>query len=263
MQKIIKHTLLALLPGVVLSHAIFADTKTQTTTQPVSDAERIRIESIVHDYLVKKPEVLIEAMQTLQKKEMEQTQAVIKQTEKNANGYAKELFKATNDPVGGNANGKVTVVEFFDYQCPHCVAMSPVLDKIIKSNADVRVIYKELPIRGPMSEFAARAALAANKQGKYDAFHHQLMSSNQPLSETVIFDIAKKTGLNVEQLKKDMSSDSVTKQLQVNMKLRDDLNLFGTPAIFVGKTDTKTTDKVQYAPGRVSEVELQKMIKQA
>ena len=258
MQKFIKNSALMLLPSILFAHTAFAE-----TTPPISDTERTRIESVVHDYLVKKPEVLIEAMQTLQKKEMEQTQNIIKQTEKNAASYAKQLFQAANDPVGGNANGKVTVVEFFDYQCPHCVAMSPILDKIIKSNGNVRVIYKELPIRGPMSEFAARAALAANKQGKYDAFHHQLMLSKQPLSETVIFDLAKTTGLNVDQLKKDMSNDSITKQLQVNMKLRDDLNLFGTPAIFVGKTDTKATYKVQYAPGRVSEVELQKMIKQA
>jgi len=254
---------MTLSPLVLLTQVAFADTKTTTTQATITDAERARIESIVHDYLVKKPEVLIEAMQTLQKKEMEQTQNIIKQTEKTAGNYAQALFKATNDPVAGNTNGKITIVEFFDYQCPHCVAMSPTLDKIIKTNPDVRVVYKELPIRGPMSELAARAALAANKQGKYNELHHKLMSSNQPLSETVIFGFAKSSGVNVDQLKKDMQSDSITKQLQANMKLRDELNLLGTPAVFVGKTDAKSTDKVQYVPGRVSEAELIKMIKQA
>lgn len=265
MNKLIKNNLLALVPSILLASVAIADTKTTTTTQAaaVSATERAKIESIVHDYLVNKPEVLVEAMQTLQKKEMEQTQNIIKQTGQNASRYSKNLFHAANDPVSGNASGKVTVVEFFDYQCPHCVAMSAILDSVVKNNPDVRVIYKELPIRGPMSEIAARAALAANKQGKYTELHHKLMASNQPLTEAVIFEMAKSVGLNVDQLKKDMQDGSINKQLQVNMKLRDDLNLFGTPAIFVGKTNAKDTDKVQYAPGRVSANELQKMIKEA
>ena len=263
MQKFIKNSVLTLASSMLLTPLAFADTKTTAATQSISPAERARVETIVHDYLVNKPEVLVEAMQTLQKKEMEQTQNIIKQTEQNASRYAKPLFHAANDPVAGNVNGKVTVVEFFDYQCPHCVAMSPILDNVIKSNPNVRVIYKELPIRGPMSEMAARAALAANKQGKYTALNHKLMASNKALTETIIFDLAKSVGLNVDQLKKDMQDESINAQLQVNMKLRDDLNLFGTPAIFVGKTDAKETDKIQYAPGRVNEADLKKMIAQA
>lgn len=265
MKNFIQNSILALISSAFLTSITLADTKATTSagTQSIAPAERARVESIIHDYLVNKPEVLVEAMQVLQKKEMEQTQTVIKETEKNASRYANTLFHAANDPVGGNANGTVTVVEFFDYQCPHCVAMSPILDNTIKKNANVRVIYKELPIRGPMSEMAARAALAANKQGKYFALHHKLMASKQALTEALIFDLAKSAGLNVEQLKKDMQDDSITKQLQTNMKLRDDLNLFGTPAVFVGKTNAKATDVVQYAPGRVNEVELQAMIKRA
>jgi len=263
MNKMIHAHLLTLLSSVLLSQAALADDTKALPQQPgVSAAERARVESIVHDYLLKQPEILIQAMQILQKKEMEQAQNIIQQTKDNAGRYTAALFHAANDPIGGNVNGKITVVEFFDYQCPHCVAMSPILDKVIKNNSDVRVVYKELPIRGPMSELAARAALAANKQGKYSVFHHLLMSNNQPFSETVVFNLAKSAGLNVDKLKKDMQSDEVNKILQTNMKLRDDLNLFGTPAIFVGKTMATSNDKVQYAPGRVNEVELLKMIKQ-
>lgn len=150
MNKMIRTHLLTLLSSVLLSQAALADSKAPQPQSGVSAAERARVESIVHDYLLKQPEILIQAMQILQKKEMEQAQTIIQQTKDNAGRYTDALFHADNDPVGGNVNGKVTVVEFFDYQCPHCVAMSPILDKVIKNNADVRVIYKELPIRGPM-----------------------------------------------------------------------------------------------------------------
>src|SRR5579871_1147214 len=251
-------SLTPMLSCLFLSQAAFATANTTSTAAPVSDAERARIENIVHDYLVKKPEVLIEAMQTLQKREIEQTQNMIKETEKNAGRYAKDLFQANGDPINGNANGSITVVEFFDYQRPHCVAMSPIIDNIIKNNSNVRIVYKELPIRGPLSELAARAALAANMQGKYLALHHAIMTSHQPLSETVIFDYAKKAGINVDKLKKDMQSDAVNKQLAANMKLREELNLPGTPAFFIGKTTASVTDKIQYVPGRLNENELSK-----
>src|SRR5689334_12549783 len=74
------------------------------------------------------------------------------------------LFHQNSDPVAGNPKGKVTVVEFFDYQCSHCMTMAPVIEAIIKNNPNVRVVFKDFPIRGPVSEFAAKAALAANKQ---------------------------------------------------------------------------------------------------
>src|SRR6185295_1294162 len=72
------------------------------------------------------------------------------------------LLNEKNDPVAGNKKGNITIVEFFDYQCSHCSNMTPVLQKIIKQNPNVRVVYKEYPIRGMISEYAARAALAAH-----------------------------------------------------------------------------------------------------
>lgn len=226
----------------------------------VSPAERAKIETVVHDYLLKNPEIMVEVMQLLQKKQYDQAQQTVKQTQQIASTFAKSLFHETNDPVAGNPNGAVTIVEFFDYQCPHCVDMAPVMAAIIKANPNVRVVYKEFPIRGPLSEFAARAALAANKQGKYEIFSGALLTPGVQLTQDSILDIAKKNGLNVDQLKKDMNDSSIKSQVNKTVKLAQDLKLFGTPALFIGKTDAQGKDAINYVPGQTDQAKLQQMV---
>lgn len=249
---------------LALTTASFSATTAKPNTASISPEERAKIEEVVHQYLLKKPEVLIEAMQVLQRKQFEQTQQTVKQTQQTAATFAKSLFHQTNDPIHGNPNGKVTVVEFFDYQCPHCIDMAPTLDAIITANPDLRVIYKEFPIRGPISEFAARAALAANLQGKYVDVSHAILKAPQPLTQDAILAIVTKIpGIDVEKLKKDMDSKPVKDQLETTKKLAQDLKLFGTPAIFVGKTNAQGKDAINYVPGQVDQKQLQNLIDQA
>lgn len=170
------------------------------------------------------------------------------------------LLRQGGDPVVGNPNGKVTIVEFFDYQCGHCVSMAPVMSAIIKANPDVRVVYKELPIRGSNSQFASRAALAAKKQGKYYALSHAMLVTNEPLNETTVMELAKKAGLNITKLKKDMNDKSITNQIDANMKLAQDLQISGTPAFFIGRTDATSSDEVVFRLGEMSQRELQDVI---
>lgn len=141
--------------------------------------------------------------------------------------------------------------------------MAPVISDIIKANPDVRIVFKEFPIRGPMSEVAARAALAANKQGKYYEFSHALLSSKDQLSEDNIYQIAKANGLDVDKLKKDMNDPTVKDQLQSNIKLAQDLKLFGTPALFIGKTNATGNGDVNYYPGQANTSQLQDLIDKA
>ncbi len=173
------------------------------------------------------------------------------------------LFHNTNDPIAGNPKGKITVVEFFDYQCSHCINMAPVMSNIIKDNPNVRVVFKEFPIRGPVSEFASRAALAANKQGKYFTFSHALLTAPQPLTENAILEIAQQSGLNIEKLKKEMDNNQVQEQLKNNIKLAESLQLTGTPAFFIGKTQTKNSKNVTFVLGAMSQSELQDAINKA
>lgn len=141
--------------------------------------------------------------------------------------------------------------------------MAPVITDIIKANPDVRVVFKDFPIRGPLSEFAARAALAANKQGKYYEFSHALLNANKPLTQELVFEVAKKQGLNVEQLKKEMNDQSISEQIKNTQKLAQNLKLFGTPAFFIGKTSATNGQNVNYVPGRMDQTQMQAAIDKA
>lgn len=173
------------------------------------------------------------------------------------------LFHQAGDPIVGNTYGNVTLVEFLDYQCSHCIEMTPVVETLIRNNTNLRVVYKLLPIRGPQSEQATKAALAANTLGKFKEFNHSLLTSNQPLSNDVIFNLAKSNGLNVDTLKKGMKAASVTSNIDSNMKLATDLAIPGTPAFFIGKTNATDLNNVTPIIGSAPEEKLQDAINAA
>jgi protein-disulfide isomerase len=173
------------------------------------------------------------------------------------------LFHHPGDPIAGNPKGNITVVEFFDYQCSHCINMAPVIESIIKANPNVRIVFKDFPIRGPLSEYAARAALAANKQGKYYEFSHALLTTDMTLTEGSILDIAKSIGLDVNKLKKDMQGSSVKNEIQSTYAIAREMNINGTPAFFVGKTNTKDSSSLNFILGEMSQSELQDAINKA
>ena len=173
------------------------------------------------------------------------------------------LLHRDGDPVAGNPQGKVTVVEVFDYQCSHCVSMAPVMEEIIKANPDVRIVFKDLPIRGPMSEFAAKAAIAANKQGKYYPFSHSLLTTDLSLTQDNVYEIAKNAGVDVTALKKDIQDNSTTKQLRSNAAVAQAFNVNGTPAFFIGKTDATDSSQLNFVLGEMSKSELQSAIDKA
>lgn len=240
---------------------------TAAIAAPAMDpAQQKQVETVVREYLVKNPEVIVESLQTLQQKQMQQAHKTMEKTQTNAPKYADALFHRATDPMAGNANGKVTVVEFFDYQCPHCVDMTPVIEGLIKSNPDVRIVFKEFPIRGPMSELASRAALAANLQGKYLEFHKGLMQSQakqEAISESSLLKIAQAAGLNTDKLKADMKGEAVSQQIKATVKLATDLQLMGTPALFIAKstiTNNASPTEVVFIPGQVGQDQLQEVI---
>lgn len=262
MKRFIKAvTATVLIPSMVaLSLSSFAaDAKKPT----VSPEEKAKIESVVHDYILENPNVIVEAIQILQKKQYEEAEKSVKQTQKDASQYADALFRQKSDPVTGNKEGVVTVVEFFDYQCPHCVDMAPVIEEVVKSSPNVRIVYKEFPIRGEMSDYAARAALAANMQGKYYPLHHALLTAKQPITKELVTKLAKKADVDITQMEKDMDGSTVREQLKNNLKLAQDLKLFGTPAFFIGKTDATKSAKIDYVPGQLNTKQLQNAIEKA
>lgn len=173
--------------------------------------------------------------------------------------YEKTL-QGIDGPSIGNVKGKIVLIEFFDYQCTYCRRMSAIVEAIVHANPNVRVIFKDVAMQGPMSTIAARAALAAHQQGKYSLFSKRLLHAPQPLSLGAIYHIAQLCGLNVPQLKKDMYGPKATKALRDNNLMVDALNLAGTPAFFLGNVSQGRPVHWHMFVGAVSKNKLQKAI---
>ena len=149
----------------------------------------------------------------------------------------KQLYSHAGDYSNGPADAKVTVVEFFDYRCGYCKRSLDWVNALPAAyGGDVRVVYKELPIFGGVSETAALAALAAGRQGKYLEMHQALMSlkTNDELTEANIDALAKEAGINVAKMRADMKSKAVKDQLAEMQALGEKLNVTGTPGFFIG-----------------------------
>lgn len=260
-MKINQITGLALASLLASSAAVSA----QATNNTLTSAQKKQTENVVHDYIIQNPEVLVQSLQGYQQKQLTEQTQKFKMIQQNSPKFASQLFHQTTDPVAGNPNGTITLVEFFDYQCPHCIDMTATVEDAIKANPNLRVVFKEFPIRGPMSELAARAALAAQKQGGYFPLHLALMSSKtEPLTETTIYDLAKKAGLNVDQLKIDMKSKPVDQQIKTNYQLAKDLEIMFTPVLFIAKSNVTTSTKpeaIVFIPGQVSSAQLSDVLK--
>lgn len=228
-----------------------------------TEAQKAQIDQEVHDYLVKNPEVLVEVSQKLQEKMMAEQ---AKKTDEAVKSNLTSLLNNADSPVIGNPQGTVTLVEFFDYQCVHCAGMYPIIKKIVTANSNLKVVLKELPIFGKESEYAAAAALAAGKQGKYLEMHNALFDSGKiegKMTTKAVDEIAAKVGLNVAKLKKDMESEAVQKELNANHALAQTLGMRGTPAFLVAPSNANSntpSEKLIFLPGRVPEIAIQDAI---
>src|SRR5690606_2919987 len=123
-------------------------------------------------------------------------------------------YRNPNSSVAGDPNGDITVVEFFDFNCGYCRRGLPEVQKLIASDAKVRVVFKELPILSKGSEEAAKVALAAKRQGKYWEFHQAMLSSKGQANEASSLKVAESLGLDMAKLKADMASDAVSQELE-------------------------------------------------
>lgn len=135
-----------------------------------------------------------------------------------------------------NLHARFTLVEFFDYRCEACAAAFPAIQELQAIDPQVQVIYRELPFLGSNSEFAARAAIAAALQGKYQLMHDTLMQAGPGLDKNTVLDIAKKIGLNLTKLSDDMQSSFVNQQLFQNSLLAGKIVLQSTPTYLFAQT---------------------------
>jgi protein-disulfide isomerase len=193
---------------------------------------RGQIETVIQEYLKEHPELVRDALQELQRRERE---AQGKRAAAAIQSHAAELIRDPASPVGGNPKGDVTLVEFFDYQCGYCKQVEGEVAQLLRADPEIRLVYKELPILGPVSVVAAKAALAAHRQDKYAPLHGALMGTTDRLTEENIFTIAADAGLDVARLKQDMQDPAIAEALDRTRRLAEALGVRGTPAFVVGE----------------------------
>jgi protein-disulfide isomerase len=198
---------------------------------PASPADKAAMEQVIRDYLLENPEIIMEAIAKLrEKKQLAEQQADRQAVASNTD----VIYRDPTSPVGGNPAGDVTIVEFFDYRCGVCRRVHPIVKELVDGDKNIRRVYKEWPILGADSVIAARAAIAAQKQGKYFELHTALMQSRTSLEEPSILRIAATVGLDVDRLRKDMGSAETNAILQRNYELAEKLKLNGTPSFLIG-----------------------------
>ena len=217
--------------GVIQVPAQTAKTiKTSLTIDKISETQKKAIENIVRDYLLKNPSIIREATQALQIKEAKEKQEL---ATANMKRFQKDIFDDPNTPTAGNDKAEVSIVAFFDYNCGYCKSSLPILNEMLAKDPSIRIVYKEYPILSQSSQLGAKAALAAQIQGKYLEFHNALVASAQ-INEDSIKTIANQLGLNYEKLQKDMNDKKINDYLISNYNLANSLNIEGTPAYIVG-----------------------------
>ncbi len=206
------------------------------------------IEEIVRQYILENPEIIAEAIENLRNRE----RLAREQAQRHAlMASTAQLYGNPLTPEHGNPKGDAVVVEFFDYQCGYCKRVFPTFMKVLESDKNLRVIWKELPILGPVSRFAARAAMASDRQDKYFEYHVALMSLRGRLTEKKVMETAKSVGLDMTRLIKDMKAPEIDRYLDETLQLAEALGINGTPAFLIGD---------QLVPGAIDEAQMRAII---
>ena len=190
-----------------------------------------RVKELVLEAIRENPEIVLEAVQIIEQREQQRQAAAA------ASVLSDNRDVLENDPnalVLGNPDGDVTVVEFFDYNCPYCRCVKPEIEALLAEDPNVKLVYREWPILGEGSVFAARAALAAREQGKYEEFHWALMGMQGRAEEASVIRVAEEVGLDIAQLRRDMQAPEIDDHISASMEMSRDLGFNGTPSFVIG-----------------------------
>jgi len=193
--------------------------------------QKKELDSLIKDYIMNNPQVIMDSVQIYQLKEQERLQksAVEKLAE-----YKDKLTKSPELPFAGNPEGDVTIVEFFDFNCGYCKKAFEDVTKILEEDKNVRIVFIDMPILHETSQQMAKMAMAAHKQGKYFDAHKALMSFRGTQNEENFLNALKDAGLDIEKIKTDMAGADIEMAIQKHLKIANELNIRGTPGFIVG-----------------------------
>ncbi|SEQ87217.1 Protein-disulfide isomerase [Faunimonas pinastri] len=222
--------------NIVAAGALAASLAPLPAMAETSAPQKSEIEGIVHDYLLAHPEVIAQAIQKLQTRQQEQEKD--QQTQAIA-GLHDKIFDSTNQAVIGNPKGKVTLVEFFDYNCGYCKHSLPDMQALVKANPDLRVVMKEFPILSQGSLDAARISVAVKDlfPDEYPRFHVELLGRNGNASTQKALAVAKDLGLDTAALQKQAAKPEVDQNFAEVRQIADALGISGTPSWVIGNEE--------------------------
>jgi len=195
--------------------------------------DRAGIEGIVREYLIENPELMLEVQAALETKQQERQRVVQEGTIATDRDL---IFASDRDGVTGNPAGKVTLVEFFDYNCGYCKRSFPDVEALTAENPDIRMVYKEFPILGPDSQKAHVVSMAfrALMPEKWPEFHRTLMKGARA-NEEVAMRVALSLGADESALRKEMQNPEIAGAFETTYELANKLSITGTPSYVVGK----------------------------
>jgi len=217
----------------------------------LSPRQRQEVVEVLRQALRQDPSILREAIVAMQAAE-EDNRANAQRSA--IATHADALLRNAADPVKGNPQGNVTLVEFFDARCGYCKILHPTMQQLLQADPNIRVVMKDLPILGPSSVVASRALLAAQRQGKYVQFQDALMRLRGEPTEAVLKTEAERIGLDWARLRRDMEDPAIAQRLEANVALAQALSIQGTPALVIGDT---------LVPGAVDLATLQQLVAKA
>lgn len=199
----------------------------------LSDADRLSLRNEIREFLLSNPEIIIEAVQQLENKKT-QNQKLSDASLVQSN--YEELFNDKGSWIGGNPNGDITIIEFLDYRCGYCRKAHNTIQKLIRSDENIKLIIKEYPILGEQSTLAARLAISVLQQSgplKYELLHKKLMTKNISLDQQNIQKILKDLKITPNDVINHLYSKEVTETLKSTRALGQKLKISGTPTFII------------------------------
>ncbi|WP_395447087.1 DsbA family protein [Aminobacter sp. UC22_36] len=205
----------------------------QPSVTAAGSLDKKQVETIVRDYLLNNPELLLEMQGALEAKQKEEQRIasldVIKQSKD-------EIFNSKFDGIVGNPDGKVTIVEFYDYNCGYCKRAQADMNALVKTNPDLRFVLKEFPILGPDSQKAHVVSMAFRKlmPEKYGEFHDKLLGGEGRAGEDSAIKLALELGADDAKLREAMKDPKIGEAFNRTYDLANKLQISGTPSYVVG-----------------------------
>lgn len=193
-------------------------------TGTLSKSQRAEVEKIVRGYILEHPEIIPEAVSLLQEREVRNLVA------QNRDDIETPFAGAW----AGAKDADVTLVEFFDYNCPYCRQSNPDVERLLKEDKRLKVVYRDMPVLGEASREAALASLSAAEQGRYRQFHDWMFTDTARVSTQKVIAGVRRAGLDETKTAADMKNGRLRGEIEKNLRLGNALGLTGTPSYVIG-----------------------------